>query len=272
MRVEQSRSKRGLLIVNADDLGYDAHHTDCIRECLTARRITSATAMVYMEDSDRASAILKNADLGIGLHLNLSEAFTDSATPARVRARQARLLSRFHDSRPRRLHRWLYDPLIKAAVERSIADQFQRFQELYGKPPTHVDGHQHVHLSPNVFLTGAIPRGMRMRNTLHRDPVRRLSLGVARTIRQRAISARFCTTDHLFDINDVDPRRLAPGQASPWLRFADSAAVEVMAHPGFPHEFDCLMSSEWEKALAGRRLGSFAELDHYFPTSGKGRT
>jgi predicted glycoside hydrolase/deacetylase ChbG (UPF0249 family) len=249
------------LIVNADDLGYNAHHTDTTLECLTARRITSATAMVYMEDSDRASAILKHADLGIGVHLNLSEAFTDPRTPRGVRARQARLLSRFHEHGPRRLRRWLYDPLIQAEVERSIADQFQRFQELYGRPPTHVDGHQHVHLSPNVFLARAIPSGTAFRNSLNRYPVTRSAVGIARTVRQRAISARFRSTDHLFDINDVDPRPLAPGQADHWLRLADSAAVEVMAHPGFPQEFDCLMSPEWEEALEGRRLGSFAELD-----------
>jgi hypothetical protein len=50
---------------------------------------------LYMEDSDRASAILKDTDLEIGLHPNLSEAFTDPKTP-RVRARRARLLPRFH--------------------------------------------------------------------------------------------------------------------------------------------------------------------------------
>jgi predicted glycoside hydrolase/deacetylase ChbG (UPF0249 family) len=261
MRFRQARSTRGLLIVNADDVGYDAHHTDATLECLTARRLTSATAMVYMEDSDRASALLKDADLGIGLHLNLSEAFTDPKTPGPIRARQGKLLSRFHEDGPRRLRRWLYDPLIQAEVERSIADQFQRFQELYGRPPTHMDGHQHVHVSPNVFLARAIPTGTAFRNSLNRYPVRRSAVGIARTVRQRAISARFRSTGHLFDINDVDPRRLAPGQADPWLRLADSATVEVMAHPGFPHEFDCLMSPEWGEALAGRVLGSFVELD-----------
>jgi hypothetical protein len=100
-----------------------------------------------------------------------------------------------------------------------------------------------------------------MRNTLHRDPVRRLSLGIARTVRQRAIAARLRSTDYLFDISDVDPRRLTPGQSDSWLRLANSSAVEVMAHPGFPHEFDCLMAPEWGDALEGHQLGSFAELD-----------
>jgi chitin disaccharide deacetylase len=249
----------GLLIVNADDLGYDPHHTDAARECLGAGRITSATAMVYMQDSDRASAVFRNSELGIGLHLNFSEAFTDPNTPADVRARQARLLPRFREYRRRRLRRWLYDPFIRSDVEGCIADQLQRFEQLYGRPPTHVDGHQHVHLSPNVVLSRAIPRGTLLRNSVDHYPLGRSAGTAARALRQRAILSRFRSTDRLFDITEVDPRKLGSDRANGWLPVA-GGAVEVMCHPGFAHEFDTLMSDEWEEVLGRCRLGSFADL------------
>jgi predicted glycoside hydrolase/deacetylase ChbG (UPF0249 family) len=213
--------------------------------------------MVYMQDSDRAGALLRDAGVGVGLHLNLSEAFTDPATPSAVRDRQARLLPRFHEDAPRRLRRWLYDPFIRGDVERSIADQIQKFEALYGRPPTHVDGHQHVHLSPNVFLARAILGGAMMRGTVEPFPPKRSAGAIPRNLRQRAISARFRCTDYVFDINDVDPRK---GHQDSRFRLADSAAVEIMAHPGFAHELDVLMSPEWGEALAGRELGSFADL------------
>jgi predicted glycoside hydrolase/deacetylase ChbG (UPF0249 family) len=145
---------RGCLIISADDVGHNAHATDRALECFEASRITSASAMVYMEDSDRASATLRGAGIPVGLHINLSEAFTDAATPPDVRSRQARLLPRCGPDGARRAMRWLYKPRIRADVERCICidEQLQRFRVLYGGPPTHVDGHQHVHLCPNVSL------------------------------------------------------------------------------------------------------------------------
>ncbi|MDQ3870686.1 MAG: ChbG/HpnK family deacetylase, partial [Chloroflexota bacterium] len=86
---------RGLLIVTGDDVGHDAEATDRTLECFEAGRITSASAIVHMKDSERASGLLKAAGIRPGLHINLSEAYTDPATPATERARQARLVRRF---------------------------------------------------------------------------------------------------------------------------------------------------------------------------------
>jgi predicted glycoside hydrolase/deacetylase ChbG (UPF0249 family) len=47
---------RGLLIVNADDFGLRPDVTDAIIDVYRAARITSATAMVYMQDGARAAA------------------------------------------------------------------------------------------------------------------------------------------------------------------------------------------------------------------------
>lgn len=249
----------GLLIVNADDLGHDEQATDATIACARDRRITSATAMVYMADSERAAELAGNAPLGVGLHLNLSESFSGDGVPATVRARHERLVARFHDDRPRQLMRWLYDPRIRADVEATIADQWERFETLYGRQPTHVDGHQHVHLSPNVLFARAIPPHTKMRRTVARPGAAARRGGTLRRIRDRLVARRFVSTDYVFDISEVDPRT-DPAHAEAKLGLAGSGAVEVMAHPGFDHELERLMAPEWTQALTGFRLGSFADL------------
>lgn len=251
--------EQGFLIVSADDVGRDREATDRTLECFEAGRVTSASAMVYMEDSDRASAALGAARIPVGLHINLSEPFTDPDTPLDVRSRQARLLPRFAPDGARRAMRWLYDPRIRADVERCIDDQLQRFQALYGAPPTHVDGHQHVHLCPNVSLARSLPAGIRMRATLDTYPLQRSPHALARALRERLTRFRFRATDYFFDIAEVDPRR-RPGQERARLALSDGASVEVMAHPAFDHERECLMSPEWEEALRSLPLASFADL------------
>ncbi len=251
--------QRGLLIVNADDVGHDLDATNGTLECFGAGRITSASAMVYMQDSDRASGLLRKVGIPVGLHINLSEAFSDPATPHEVMSCQAKLLRRFTPDHARRTLRWVYDPRIRRDVERCVSDQLQRFEDLYGRPPTHVDGHQHVHVCPNVFLARSLPGGIRMRGTLETYPLHRSAHALARALRERVIKLRFPGTDYFFDISEVDPRRrFGLGRAR--LALAAHSAVEVMAHPRFADERDCLMSSEWEEALREHSLGSFADL------------
>jgi predicted glycoside hydrolase/deacetylase ChbG (UPF0249 family) len=243
----------GLLIVNADDFGHDPHATDRTLECFLEGRITSTTAMVFMKDSERACRLALEAGIPVGLHLNLSEAFSDPATPADAHMRQARLVRRFGRDRGRQLRRWLFDPAIQADLERCIDDQLSRFSELYGGAPTHIDGHQHVHVSLNVLAARSLPARVRMRGAAGSHPF-------SRALRRRLIARRFIVTDHFFDIADVDPRR-PNDEGRRLLDLSHSATVEVMAHPGFPAEHARLNTPEWQQALGALRLGSFADLD-----------
>jgi YdjC-like protein len=81
-----------VLIVNADDLGCAVSATDAILTCHREGAITSATAMVYMEDSDRAARLAVDQRLPVGLHINLTTPFTDRSVPYTVRERQARMI------------------------------------------------------------------------------------------------------------------------------------------------------------------------------------
>src|SRR6185312_1476173 len=140
---------QGLLIVNADDLGLDRPTTDAIIEVFRAGRITSATAMMHMPDTQRAAESARAAGLPTGLHLNLTEPFEDRAAPAAVRERQARAARIYTTSR---VARWIYNPRLRTLVDDCVRDQLERYREVFGGDPTHVDGHHHLHTAPNVVL------------------------------------------------------------------------------------------------------------------------
>jgi predicted glycoside hydrolase/deacetylase ChbG (UPF0249 family) len=251
----------GLLIVNADDWGGERGTTDAILETFQAGRVTSTSGMVYMADSDRAAAVARRSNLPVGLHLNLTQPFSDPATPPPVRARQRRLTEFFagagRDRRPgtAKLRRWIYDPGLRAEVDRAVADQVERFEALYGGPPTHFDGHNYVDLCPNVFLSRSLPTGSKMRNSLDRYPLDRTPMGAVRTLRQALRARRFASTRFVLHIAELslpdDPR----------LALARSVPIEVMGHPDNPAERELFMSPAWGSCLADLQSGSFADLE-----------
>lgn len=250
----------GLLIVNADDWGGERRSTEAIDEAFRAGRVTSTTAMVYMEDSGRAAEIAVAAMLPVGLHLNLTQPFTEATAAAPVRERQRRVVAAFHghgpDGQPgtARLRRWLYDPRVAKLVGDTLGDQLERFEALYGGPPTHFDGHNYVDTTPNVFLSRALPRGSKMRNTLDRYPLDTGAGAFAREVRQRLRRSRFRSTRYVLHISELelpdDPR----------LELAVTDSVEVICHPDHGPEMERLMSDEWAACLGRLRTGSFADL------------
>lgn len=244
----------GLLIVNADDWGQTEPVTDAILECARAGLISSATAMVYMADSNRAADLAEDLDIGVGLHLNLTAPFTDPNTPAEVRERQARLVDRFKSLG---LNRWIYNPLIRGEVEQAILDQMDRFRVLYRRPPTHYDGHHHVHICPTVALSGALSSGSKVRKSVRSgwgDHGR--ATRVATRLRERATQRRFSSTRYFYSIHTLAARERMLAVAG----LSDHASVEVMTHPGLQMERELLLTDAWREALRESRLGSFADL------------
>jgi chitin disaccharide deacetylase len=105
------------LIVNADDFGYSRGINRGIVEAHNRGVVTSATTIVNAaatEDAVRLAA--ENPGLSIGLHVN----FTN----------EGERLVEFDDPE-----------LCRAELRR----QFDRFVALFGRLPTHLDSHQHVH-------------------------------------------------------------------------------------------------------------------------------
>jgi chitin disaccharide deacetylase len=247
----------GLLIINADDWGYDTSTTQAIHECFRAGSVTSVSAMVHMSDSARAAQLAASGREPAGLHLNLTEAFTDPACPERVRMRQQRLVRHFAGPRWRM---WGFSPTLFTQVEECIADQLEAFRDLYGREPTHIDGHEHVHQSLGVMFARSLPSGTNMRPSFTFMPGEKSIFNrLGRRFVNRLMRVRFRSPRYLFDLREIHPALGGAGLERK-LDLSHSHAVEVMTHPAHLDEHEILLSESWASLLRGRRLGPYADL------------
>ena len=141
-------SLTGRLIVNADDWGRDRKITDRINECSLRRSVSSVSAMVFMEDSERAAALASERGIDAGLHLNFTTPFSAQHCPASLTEHQqplTRYLLRH------RLAQVMFHPGLVRSFEYVVAAQIEEFCRLYGRMPDRIDGHHHMHLCANVL-------------------------------------------------------------------------------------------------------------------------
>jgi predicted glycoside hydrolase/deacetylase ChbG (UPF0249 family) len=245
----------GLLIIAADDWGLTPEATDAILACMQAGRVSSTSAMVQMTDSARAAKLAQRHGLPVGLHLNLTVPYTAYAVSPDVRNRQERLTRFF---RRNRWATWTYNPSVVAEVRACVRDQLEAFRTTYGHEPSHIDGHHHVHTSPNVLLSGSFARGLRLRRTFtfladekpwpNRLPRRTLN---------RVMARRFVGTDYFFHFQTFV--RAVQDQL---VRFDDSTSVEVLTHPEWESEQRVLMSDVWPRLISPFTVGSYDLLSN----------
>ena len=125
------------LVVNADDFGYSSGINRGILECHKRGVVTSTSLMVTGHAVDEAVAISgENPELSLGLHWDVFG----------------------EDERD-------FDLDDVGAVRDEFERQLDRFHDLLGRPPTHVDSHRHAHsehLMP-VFRELVEPLGVPLR-------------------------------------------------------------------------------------------------------------
>lgn len=246
-----------MLVVNADDLGHDRATSDAILAAFARGAITSATAMVLMEDSERGFGLASEAELPIGLHLNLMEPYSGNALDPADRAEQAWAVERFQASFA---GRWAPSPRLMRVARRCVRQQLAEFERLRGAPPTHVDGHQHGHLSTPALweLSRAEAPAIRSSFTFRKGekPPHKLAL---RSVLNRGIASRFPTTDRFHSIRDLHPAFGGHGIEAV-IAEARELDVEVMCHPGLADEYEVLTSEEWLRSISSVPTGSFADL------------
>lgn len=252
-----SANGTGLLIVNADDLGLAGHDTDAIVECFRSGAISSTTALVWMRDSDRAAEIARRERLPTGLHLNLIEPYTAPDVPARVADTQRRVVERLTEGG---YGAQLYHRAWSEDFGQCIRDQLSRFIELYGVPPTHLDGHRHMHLAMNALFSRALEPVHRCRRPVNRPAVESASYKrFARSALSALVRLRFTTTDACFSVRSLHPQLGGSGLQETLAR-AHRDSVELFVHPGYRDELPLLRSDEWRASVASYRLGSFDDL------------
>ncbi len=187
-----------MLIINADDFGRSAAETDAALRCYRTARLTSVSAMVFMADSERAAELAKENKLDVGLHLNFAERFTGNRIP--------KTLGNYHDKIVRFLMRnrysqLLYNPFLRREFSYSYEAQVEEFTRLFGKPPSHIDGHHHMHLCANLLLSNLIPAGMKIRRNFSFWPGEKSWFNRAyRALVDRWLARRYPLTDYFFDL------------------------------------------------------------------------
>ena len=249
-----------LLIVNADDFGLSKGQNYGIIEACRRGIVTSTTAMINGEAAGHAAQLSRDVpELGVGLHFVLTLGMPLSPMPGLTRDGA--------------LGKWIWEmaeqgtlPLDEITSE--LDCQFNRFVDVFGREPTHIDSHHHVHMIPAILpivAEFARRKGVAMR-------VDRTELAL-----HGLSSPSVSTTDGFssaFYGDEIDEAL--------FLKVLDESAargehsLEVMAHPAFVDntirksaycwprlaELDILTSSSLKYAIAerGYRLGTFNDL------------
>jgi predicted glycoside hydrolase/deacetylase ChbG (UPF0249 family) len=138
-----------LLIVNADDLGMHEDINLGVYLAYTGGIVTSASVVACGAAFDHASTIIQEcAELDVGVHLTLVEErplCQATEIPSLVGPDGWFLPSYRHLTA-----RILRGSVSPAEVRRELRAQIERVIAT-GRRPSHLDGHQHVHLLPPVW-------------------------------------------------------------------------------------------------------------------------
>jgi chitin disaccharide deacetylase len=235
-----------MLIINADDWGRSAAETEAALRCHKANRISSVSAMVFMDDSERAADLAKETQLDVGLHLNFSEELTDKRCSIKLKEYQERLIKFL---RQNKFAQVVYNPFLRKAFAYSYRAQAEEFVRLFGKAPSRIDGHHHMHLCANVLLSNLIPAGTKMRRNFSFWTGEKILLNrTYRALIDRWLARRYRLADYFFDLTQCIQGKKLDRVAA----LAKSKSVELMTHPVVQSEADYLMSAEFGELL--RRL------------------
>jgi predicted glycoside hydrolase/deacetylase ChbG (UPF0249 family) len=243
-----------MLVINADDWGGCRAATDTSLTCYRQGRITSASAMTFMEDSERAADLAKGYYVDVGLHVNLTTQFTSKDVPARLRASQNRIARFLTRSKYALL---LYNPRLRQAFQYVYQAQVDEFFRLYGAEPSHFDGHRHMHLCSNMLVDAVIPPGQKVRRSFSFWPGEKSIVNRAyRSLVDRRLARRYRLTDFFFSLLQC----LKTERLTRVTELARVANVELMTHPAVVDEYAFLMSEEWDNILKDLRAVSYSAL------------
>ena len=226
----------------ADDYAMTPGVSRGILEALEAGALTATSAMTTFPTWAEAAPALRphvgRADLGLHLNLTLGAPLGPMPTLA-PGGRLPGIGTILRLARGRRL------PLDEVAAE--VGRQLDRFAAVLGRPPDHVDGHQHVHVVRPIrpiLLAALAERGWRpwLRDSADR-PDRVLRRGVtltkalglsvvARRWRAQATAAGFATNEGFAGYSAFATGEAYGALFARYLK-CPGARHLVMCHPGY---------------------------------------
>ena len=237
----------GILIINADDWGRNRETTDRIYDCVRRKTVSSVSAMVFMEDSERGAAQALEHNVDAGLHLNFTTPFSAPSVSERLTKHQQRVtayLKRW------RLNQAIFHPGLTSSFRYVAEAQLDEYARLFGAPPARLDGHHHMHLCANALFGGLMPAGTIVRrNFSFRTGEKGFVNRRYRRFVDRTLARRHRLTDFFFALAPLEPFDRLTEILSLSRRFV----VEVVTHPVAQEEY---------RFLTG---GGFLQLVSDFP-------
>lgn len=243
-----------MLIINADDFGRTGLATDRILAGYRQAAITSASAMVFMEDSERAAELAKEAGIDMGLHLNFTQRFTGQVRIPHVTERQAQIVRFLTRNKFAQL---VYHPGLRQQFHYVFQAQLEEFLRCFGKAPSHFDGHHHMHLCANMLFDRVIPAGEKIRRSFSFFPGQkgRMNCGY-RWLVDKWIRRKYQTTDFLFALSDC----IRFKGVDRVVALARRMNVELEAHPEKSAELEWLLGDAFAQIRQTVKTGSYALL------------
>jgi predicted glycoside hydrolase/deacetylase ChbG (UPF0249 family) len=213
------------LIVNADDFNLTLGVSRGILRAHREGIVTSTTVLVNLPSLEASRDLARDASgLSLGLHLNLT-----LGAPVLPAPRVPSLVDsagRF----PRRPARFARQGTSRE-IRDELAAQVDRFVTAFGRPPSHLDSHHHIHRYPPILeVLADLASSLRI-------PLRPPSPKSAIALRARGIPAVDRTA------GDVGEEALLDARALTALLVALPGGItELMCHPGY-HDTDLAVSS-----------------------------
>lgn len=136
------------LVVTGDDFGYCPRRNQGIVDCFLAGGVSNVSLLVNGSAAQEAADLAKRHSIPIGLHANLSEGVP--VCPGLQRASTLVTQHGFFHGKMGFRKQLEKRQLSMEQVEMELRAQVHRFRELTGHWPQHMDGHQHVHVLPEV--------------------------------------------------------------------------------------------------------------------------
>lgn len=224
MTMNREAPHGGLLIVNANDWGRDRETTDRTLDCVLAKAVSSVSAMVFMEDSERAAAIARARGIDAGLHLNFTTPFS-ARSSTRLAEHQQRLSRFLFPISPKQV---VFHPGLAGSFEYAVERQLEEFQRLYGAEPERIDGHHHMHLCSNVLWARLLPAGTIVRRNFSFWPGEKSWVNrFYRATVDRALSRRHRLVNFFFSIQPMEPSK----RLERIFSVARNSVVELETHP-----------------------------------------
>ena len=200
---------RRSLIVNADDFGMSAGVNRGIIEAHCRGIVTSTSLMVRWGAATEAVRLSRDCpQLGMGLHIDLGE-------------------WKFQDGN------WmtLYEVVSlqnRDEVSREVTRQLDRFRELTGQNPTHLDSHQHVH---------------------REEPVRSVMIEISKQtsipLRHFSPGISYCGEFYGQAANGVPyPEAISPSALIRVLAKLSPGVTELCCHPGLDDNLETMYCRE----------------------------